>query len=289
MSVAPAFPSYLVTPEMLHDALNNRQRRSGEHRIIPLSAAWFLSSDGRRGIDCFRRKRIPNSIFCDLDSLADKTSAFPQMLPSADQFASVLGSLGITPGDAVVIYDTEELGIFSAPRVAWLFKTFGHERVYILNNFRLWVKLGLPVETGEMTVPESIIYPTPSRDDSRVILFEELRDLVLNGHVPHSVQILDSRSAKFWTRGPPAESTPVTGHIPHSIHLPLPDILDPNNKTILPSPQLRKIFQAKGIKHERTLVTTCGAGITAAVVEVALEEAGYGTKMSRRLFDGSWR
>ena len=150
--------------------------------------------DARNGRGAFKAERIPSARFFDLDKVCDTSSPFPHMLPDAALFAKEMGKLGIHPDDEVVVYDTKELGIFSAPRVAWTLRVFGHRSVYILNNFRLWVEEGLPTESGDSATPEPVEYPVPAeRDDASVIGFSELRETVLDqnkeGATP--IQILD--------------------------------------------------------------------------------------------------
>ncbi|KAJ2971306.1 hypothetical protein NQ176_g7759 [Zarea fungicola] len=146
------FSSYLVTPKELHEALqkNPPSSISTDSRVIPLCASWFLPNAERTGIEVFREQRIPKARFFDIDKAIDKRSPYPHMLPNAKGFAGAMSELGIRKEDVVVVYDSKELGIFSAPRVGWTLKIFGHENVHILNNFKLWVDEGYPTESGEL-------------------------------------------------------------------------------------------------------------------------------------------
>lgn len=125
-----------------------------------------------------------------MDVIRDTDSPYPQMLPSGAHFADCVSRLGITPDDIVVVYDTFEVGFYSAPRVAWMFRLFGHSRVYVLNNFRLYVGEGYPVEQGDMLTPEPSEYPVGEKNGNKTIGFEELRDMIQNDT---DVQILDAR------------------------------------------------------------------------------------------------
>ena len=145
---------------------------STEPRVIPLCAAWFLPNDGRSGIQSFREQRIPKARFFDLDKVIDKHSPYPHMLPDAKGFAAAMSELGIRKEDIVVVYDTKELGIFSAPRVGWTLRVFGHERVHVLNNYRLWLQQGLPTESGELYSVECNAYPIPKMDEDKVAGYE---------------------------------------------------------------------------------------------------------------------
>ena len=213
------------------------------------------------------------------------------MLPSASDFAKAMSSLGIRRDDIVVVYDSHELGIFSAPRVGWTLKAFGHDGVHVLNNFKLWVEEGYPTESGEFWDVDTCVYPIPQFDPSKLIEFEEVREVAkdYNKEGAEGIQILDARSKGRWS-GKEAEPRPglESGHMPGSISVPVSELLDPVHKTILPGDQLRKIFEAKGIDPERPIITSCGTGVTAAVIDAALSEAGFGDERKRRLYDGSW-
>src|SRR6266536_4979336 len=145
--------SYLVTPKELHEALkkNVKSKLSTAPRIIPLCATWFMLNDlqARTGIEAFKNKRIPSARFFDLDAVKDHDSKYPHMLPTREGFAEAMQELDIRRDDEIVVYDSEDMGIFSAPRVGWTFRVFGHPKVHLLNNFKLWVKEGYPTESGE--------------------------------------------------------------------------------------------------------------------------------------------
>ncbi|CRK32881.1 hypothetical protein BN1723_018505, partial [Verticillium longisporum] len=174
-AIRRSFSSYLVTPKELHEALqkNPPTKISTDPRVVPVCASWFLPNDGRTGIDTFREQRIPKAKFFDLDKVIDRNSPYPHMLPSGKDFAATMSELGIRKDDTVVVYDTKELGIFSAPRVGWTFKIFGHPKVHVLNNFKQWVEEGLPTESGELYSVECCTYQIPSLDESKVAEFEE--------------------------------------------------------------------------------------------------------------------
>lgn len=212
------------------------------------------------------------------------------MLPSPDVFAKSMRALGIRRDDSVVVYDTAELGIFSAPRVAWTLRVFGHDGVHILNNYKLWVEEGYPVESGEQATTEESTYDVPQLDGSKVAAFEQVKDIAQDSNKEgcEGVQVLDARSLGRW-KGTEPEPRPglSSGHIPGSISVPVPELLDPTTKTLLPADQLKKIFEAKGIDPTKPIVSSCGTGVTASVIDAALTEAGYSEK-GRKIYDGSW-
>lgn len=244
--------SYIVTPKELSDALtkNVHTKISTAPRVIPVCAAWFLPNDpqGRTGHQVFKEQRIPSARFFDLDAVKDHDSPYPHMLPTAEGFAEAMRKLGIRRDDEVVVYDTKELGIFSAPRVGWTFQVSGHPGVHLLNNFRLHNKEGA-----------------------------------------EEVQVLDARSRGRWA-GTDPEPRPglSSGHMPGSISIPHSELLDPKTGALLSGEELRRVFQSKGVKEDKPIISSCGTGVTAAVIDAALGEAKYGREDDRRLYDGSW-
>ncbi|KAK2021457.1 rhodanese-like domain-containing protein [Colletotrichum zoysiae] len=285
--------SYLVTPKELHEALkkNPPSKISPEPRTIPLCASWFLPNDGRTGIDVFRQQRIPKARFFDLDRVIDRHSEYPHMLPSPKDFAAAMSELGIRKEDTVVVYDTKELGIFSAPRVGWTLRIFGHPNVHVLNNFKLWVDEGLPTESGELYNVECYTYPIPKMDETKVADFEEVREIALdhNKEGAEGVQIIDARSpGRFTGKDPEPRPGLSSGHMPGSINIPFNAVLDPETKAFYPPEKLRQIFQEKGVDPEKPIISSCGTGVTACVIETALEVAGWGSPEKRRVYDGSW-
>jgi len=293
MASRRSLSSYLVTPTELREALkkNPPSKISTSPRTVAVCATWFMPNDSRNGLQTFREKRIPNARFFDLDKVIDKRSPYPHMLPSATDFAKAMSALGIRRDDTVVVYDSAELGILSAPRVGWTLKVFGHDQVHILNNFKLWVEEGYPTESGEFWDVDTCVYPIPEFDASRLVEFDEIKELArdYNKEGAEGVQILDARSAGRWS-GKDPEPRPglSSGHMPGSISVPFTELLDPEKKTFLPAAKLREIFEKKGVDPNRPIITSCGTGVTAAVIDAALTEAGYGDESKRRLYDGSW-
>ena len=191
--------SYLVTPAELHGVLqkNVHSKLSTAPKIVPVCASWFLPNDGRDGYETFVAGRIPKARFFDLDAVKDPHSPYPHMLPSAEDFAKAMARLGIRRDDSVVVYDSKELGIFSAPRVGWTLQVFGHPNVHVLNNFRKWCEEGYEVESGEPEKVDAVEYSVPELDASKVVAFEEVRDIAKEQgkEGAEEVQILDARSA----------------------------------------------------------------------------------------------
>lgn len=287
------FSSYLVSPKDLQEALrkNPPSPISTDPRVIPLCASWFLPNDERTGIQVYREQRIPKARFFDLDKVIDKHSSYPHMLPEPKGFAAAMSELGIRRDDIVVVYDTKELGIFSAPRVAWTLRLFGHPTVHILNSFKLWVDQGLPTETGELYTVECSTYPIPELDESKVASFEDVREIAKdhNKEGAEGIQILDARSAgRYSGKDPEPREGLSSGHMPGSINIPFTELLDPETKAFKSPEELHKYFAAKGVDPSKPVVSSCGTGVTACVVDAALEIAEYGSPDARKVYDGSW-
>ena len=238
--------------------------------VVPICASWFLPNDpeGRTGHGVFKQQRIPSARFFDLDAVKDNDSKYPHMLPTAEDFAKAMQEIGIRKDDEVVIYDSKELGIFSAPRVGWTFKVFGHPSVHLLNNFRLWVEQGYPTESGEVeaVVEKPSHYPTPQVDPEKVVKFAEVKNITKDygKEGAEEIQILDARPKGRWA-GTTPEPRPglSSGHIPGSINVPHSELLDPKTGTLLPSDELRRIFESKGVDPEKPIISSCGTGVTA--------------------------
>lgn len=306
-----AFPSYFVDPSQLSAALDPASTKTSSSssssstptRIIPLCASWFLPNDpqSRTGRAVFAASRIPHARFFDLDAVKDHDSAYPHMLPTAETFAAAMSDLGLRRDDTLVVYDSAELGLFSAPRVAWTLKVFGHEHVHILNNFRAWVAGGYPLEKGEekeveAETPARTRYPVPTFDPDRVIAYREVKEIV-RSHLPGAAdaakpdptQIVDVRSAgRFEGSAPEPRPGLSSGHMPGAINIPLPELLDAETGVLRPGPELRAVFERHGLDASRPVVSTCGTGVMAACCDAALERAEFGRLDERRVYDGSW-
>lgn len=287
--------SYVVTPKEVDEALklNAPTAISTDPKLIPVCAAWFMPNDPERrtGLEAFKAKRMPGARFFDVDGIKDHDSPYPHMLPTCDAFADAMTRLGIRKEDELVVYDTEELGMFSAPRVAWTFRVYGHPRVHLLNNFRIWVKEGYPVETGPPAVPNITKYPVPAYNTDMVVKFAEMKTIGYDHGKEGSeeIQILDARSkGRFDGTDPEPRPGLRSGHMPGATSLPFQALLDPETKALLPPDELKKLFEEKKLDPHKPVIATCGTGVTAAIIEAALKSADFGSPQDRRVYDGSW-
>lgn len=282
------FPSRLVEHQQLATALASQHHSTPTSSIIPVCATWFLPNDpkARTGRAEYNRLRIPGARFFDLDQVCDSSSPYPHMLPEASVFESAMQALGINNQDTIVVYDSAELGLFSAPRVAWTFDVFGHERVHVLNNFKQWVEEGHPTEQGESAPVQASQYKVRGLDETRIAAFDEVEQLVMAHY--KDVQIIDARPHGRWAGSSPEPRPGLpSGHMPGSINIEFGEVLDPHTKTMQTDRRkLRALFEGKGVSADKPIVVSCGTGVTAAVVEAALQHAGYDTH--KRIYDGSW-
>lgn len=302
--------SYIVAPHDLQEALSaqsDNDTNTQMPRVVALSAAWFLPNAAQTGHQSFLSKRIPGSLFFDLDTIKHPDSPYPHMLPTPAGFAEAMNKLGILRDDAVVLYDSPEQGLFSAPRAAWTFRQFKHPRVHVLDNFKEWVRLDLPVEEGGMPI-ESI----PARDGQQYEIppeaenarswvgFSDVKswaDRQIDGPRRDEGEaiLIDARPAgRFTGEAPEPREGLSSGHIPGSTSVPFSDLLDPQSKTLLSKDDLVKIFKKKGVTEKNAadgpglkIISACGTGVTAAVVDLALEKAGW-AEGDRGIYDGSW-
>ena len=202
-------------------------------------------------MDTFIAGRVPRARFFDLDAVKDPNSPYPHMLPSPEDFAKAMGQLGIRRDDSVVVYDSKELGIFSAPRVGWTLQVFGHSNVHLLNNFRLWCEEGYPVESGEPEAVEPVEYPVPELDVGKVVAFEQVKEIALEQgkEGAEEVQTLDARSEGRW-KGTEPEPRPGK---PCRISLPSLIIHSIQRMAILLT-RLRAFFWSYSVFHLRASV-----------------------------------
>jgi thiosulfate/3-mercaptopyruvate sulfurtransferase len=220
---------------------------------------------------------IPGAVHFDIDEVKDPASPLPHMLPTPELFARHMARLGIGDGMRIVVYDGA--GLFSAPRVWWTLRSFGANDVVVLDGgFPKWTAEGRPVEEGQVTRrPASF---TPRFDNGAVAGLADIRRTLESG----SAQIVDARPAERF-RGEAPEPRPgiPSGHMPGSYSLPFAQIVADGR--MKDADGLRAAFAAAGVDMTRPIVTTCGSGVSAAILALALEEIG---RPAKALYDGSW-
>lgn len=252
-----------------------KQLGAPEFRIV--DAAWYLPAQGRNGAVEYAEGHIPGAVFFDQDAIADHSTGMPHTIPSPEVFAEAVGKLGIRETDTILIYDGP--GFFTAPRVWWLFRTMGADRVFLLEGgLDGWKKAGRPLEV-DLPEPAPVTF-TPRYAAERVTFIEGMRGIVAEGRI----QIADARSAgRFTAKDPEPRAGLRGGHMPGARNVPVTSLSEGGILKDLGA--LRQLFADAGIDLARPVVTTCGSGITAAAITFALHSLGH---EDNTLFDGSW-
>lgn len=240
-----------------------------------LDASWWL--DGRDARADFVEAHVPGAVFLDLDAVSDQDSALPHMLPSPAAFAASLGLMGVSDRSPIVVYDAA--GLFSAARVWWMLKVMGARDVRVLDGgLPKWRAEGRPVEAGPAPSPAFAVF-SPRLDAGAVADLAQVRAALADG-----TQVIDARGAPRF-RGEAAEPRPGlrSGHMPGARNLPFGTALNADG-TLKRGAALEGAFLEAGIDPDRPAITTCGSGVTAAILTLALAELGRPS----RLYDGSW-
>lgn len=264
--------SALVSCEWLQRHLD------GENQVV-LDATFFLPRQQRDAQAEYRQCHLPGAGFFDIDQIADPANPLPYSLPRAGQFAAAAGKLGIGNAARVILYDNNHF--FAAARAWWMFRVFGHDQVWILDGgLKRWLQLSFSVQAGE-SAPEEKRFRAQYRPEL-VFDLPQMQRILLSG----DRQVLDARSPdSFLGRRPLADPGLEPGHIPGSINIPYAGLTDGERDTLLPRQRLRAMFDAAGVDLTRPLVTSCGSGVSAAVLSLAIHELGV---TDAPLYDGSW-
>jgi thiosulfate/3-mercaptopyruvate sulfurtransferase len=251
------------------------QARLGTIKIV--DGSWYLPAQNRNGAAEYASGHIPGAVFFDQDVIADHSTGLPHSIPSPEFFAAEVGKLGICETDTIVVYDGP--GIFTAPRVWWLLRLMGARDVYVMDGgIDGWKAEGRPLET-DLPEPEPATFKTDFRSE-RVTTFEAMKQIVAG----HSVQIADARGAGRFT-GEEAEPRAGmrSGHMPSARNMPSGSFSTAGKFKDLS--ELKDLFKTSGIDLDKPVVTTCGSGVTAAIISLALASLGHS---DNTLYDGSW-
>jgi len=271
--------SPLITPTELQQRLT-----SPSERTAVIDASWHLPNVNRSARDEHQAERIPGAVFFDLDQVSDLESDLPHMLPSADVFSKAMAELGVGADHHVVVYDS--YGLFSAARLWWMFLVFGHQKVQLLDGgLPGWKAIDAPLENGLADVIPATHALSLELNAAAVADLSSVTNVIGDG----VTRILDARAkARFDAAVPEPRPGLRSGHMPGAISMPFTELLhaDANDVMRLKSAlELTEIFENHGVNKTDPVVTTCGSGVTAAVLSLALEIAGYD---QGALYDGSW-
>jgi thiosulfate/3-mercaptopyruvate sulfurtransferase len=261
----------LVTSSWLASRLQNPNTIVLDATLPPVGITPPVDTRAR-----YLDKHIPGAVFFDIEELSDHSTQLPHMLPTPEDFSRSMSSLGVGDNSTIVVY--EQVSVFSAPRAWWMLRTFGAQHVYLLNGgLRAWIEAGLPTESGPVHRASATFHATLNH--GAVKNLSQLRDKITDHQ-----QILDARSAaRFNGTAPEPRPGLSSGHMPGATHVPFTELVEDGR--LKPADKLRELFLAKNIDLQQPITTTCGSGVTAAVIALGLEVVGA---QNVSLYDGSW-
>ncbi len=247
--------------------------------LVVFDGSWHLPTTGRNPKAEYLAAHIPNALFFDIDDLSDEKSPLPHMLPSTVKFASRMKKMGVGDGIRIVVYDTQ--GLFSAARVWWTFRAMGHEDVAVLNGgLKKWMLEGRHVEDGPPRKRPECHF-TPLMNASLVRDVHDMKEALSK----KSAQIVDARPpARFAGSEPEPRPGLRCGHLPGARNVPSQTLINDDGTLKTPA-ELSKIFAGAGIDPALPVITTCGSGVTASILSLALAVLG---QTNAAVYDGSW-
>jgi len=251
--------------------------RLGLADVVAVDGSYYLPAVSRDAAREYLAGHIPGAIRFDIDAIAERSNPLPHMLPSAEQFAREVGALGIADTDTIVVYEAGPL--FSAPRVWWTFRLFGAEKVFILDGgLPKWKAEGRELQQGPVTRPARVFHAR--RPPEVVASLEAVRAALAS----KDAQVVDARAAdRFHGQAPEPRPGLRSGHMPGALNVPSSTVIE--NGRLAPIAKLKDAFASGGVDLDRPVITTCGSGVTAALLWFALDALG---KPPQALYDGSW-
>jgi len=251
----------------------------GKPDLVVFDATKYLPTESQDGMAEFLKGHIPGARFFDIDVVADQDTDLPHMVPTPGRFAKLMAEMGVSNASRVVFYDQK--GLASAARGWWLMGLFGHDEAAVLDGgLPKWKAEGRPVEDGPAAAPA----PGKFRPDFRATRLRGIGDM-LRDVASGAALILDARAnGRFTAAVPEPRAGMRSGHMPGAASLPYTELLKPD-QTLRPPAELRARFATAGADGSRPVVTSCGSGVTAAILTLGLRRAGL---PEGALYDGSW-
>jgi thiosulfate/3-mercaptopyruvate sulfurtransferase len=251
----------------------------GATDLVVLDATLYLPNENKNAHAEFLKAHIPGARFFDIDAISDGDTDLPHMVPTPGRFAKLAGALGISNASRVVFYD--QRGLFSAARGWWMMGLFGHDRAAVLDGgLPKWQREGRAIASG---APAPVV-PVLFRPDFRAARLRGIGDMLSNVASGRE-RVLDARAAgRFDASVPEPRAGMRGGHIPGAANVPFTELLNADG-TMKPAEELRARFARAGVDDATNVVTSCGSGVTAAVLSLGLRQAGL---PQGALYDGSW-
>jgi thiosulfate/3-mercaptopyruvate sulfurtransferase len=245
--------------------------------VVVVDGSLYLPATGRDAAAEYLAGHIPGAVRFDIDAIADHSNPLPHMLPPPEEFAHAVGELGIAETDTIVVYDGA--GLFSAPRVWWTFRLFGAQHVFILDGgLPKWRMEGRPLQAGPVIRPRR---PFKARRPPDVVAS---LDTVRAALASRSAQVVDARPAeRFEGLAPEPRPGVPSGHMPGALNVPTSMIVEDGR--LVSAERIKAAFASAGVDLDRPVITSCGSGVTAATLWLALDMLG---KEPKALYDGSW-
>jgi thiosulfate/3-mercaptopyruvate sulfurtransferase len=261
----------LVAPSWLATRLKDPSTIVLDATLPPVGVTPPVDSRSR-----YLENHIPGALFFDIEELSDHFTTLPHMLPTPENFSRSMSALGVSDDSTIVVY--EQQGVFSAPRAWWMLRIFGAQNVYILDGgLPAWIASGLPTESGPVPRSPTTFHARLQRE--AVVSLSQLKEQLAKHQ-----QILDARSAaRFNGTAPEPRPGLSSGHMPGATNIPFTELVEDGR--LKPEGKLREYFSTKNVDLQQSITTTCGSGVTAAVIALSLEVVGA---PNVALYDGSW-
>jgi thiosulfate/3-mercaptopyruvate sulfurtransferase len=259
----------IVSTQWLADRL-----KEPDLRIV--DAPFYMPGDARTKQGEFEKEHIPGAVLFDIDAVKDPANPLPHMLAPPEAFAQAVGRLGIGEGDRIVVYD--HVGLLSAGRVWWNFRAMGHDEVYVLDGgLPRWIAEGRPLASGPAT---SVTQPFTARFRPDLVRdVEQVKAALQDG-----VQVLDARARdRFQGAAPEPRAGLPSGHMPGAFNTPHGELI--SDGALKSKAALAALFADAGVDLDKPIVTTCGSGVSAAIIALALARLG---RWDAPVYDGSW-